>query len=112
MIDSILTAIAAHADKIPFVMATGTNKVQLSIQKILEASIVGVALALVGTLTFLPVLKSEFDAVQRSVEGLTKEVRGMAIFDAILKTRLSHIEREQAALWKKLDELQRDNKDH
>lgn len=77
---SFWAKLAAHADQIPFLMAvaTGSPKVQVSLQRVLEAAVIGVALAGIGYVMIIPRIEErmtiEFRQVRDDIGDLKRKV--------------------------------------
>lgn len=73
-----------HADKLPFLMsiAAGT-RIQLSMQRIIEAAVTAIVLAIIGYVAIIPRLEermtNEFQTIRRDIEELKQTVRTIEV---------------------------------
>jgi hypothetical protein len=71
---------AEHGDKAPFLtmVTRGTSmRVQVSVQRIVEAVIIGVSLAFVGYLAIIPRLEARIENIERNLARIERNIDQM-----------------------------------
>lgn len=83
MIDYLKDLVTYNADKVPFLMSivAGAPKVQISMQRVIEAAVTAGVLAIIGYVAIIPRLEermvNEFQTIRRDIDELKQTVRNI-----------------------------------